>query len=354
MSTLTDRYVWGVLRAVPTAQRADLEPEIRALVADAVEARVTAGVIPAEAERAAIAELGDPERLAAQYTDKTLFLVGPRYFPDWKRLLTLLLSIVVPIVAIATMGASLLAGKEIWEVVASGLGTAFMVGINLAFWITAVFAVMERKEIADLDEELAWTPDKLPEPPAAATESLAGIAFSIAALVIAAIALVWQQTAMPITIDGVSYPLFNPDLWSFWLPWLLVVLGLQIVFHLALYLRGGWTWAFAVANTILNLAFLVPGIWLWSQGLLFDPGLVAALEGMGLAEAFRPAGVVIAIVFIAATGWDILDGFRKAARAGQAGASRPRRIASGDLPAVPRGARPGRLAGRALPTLRAG
>ena len=60
MSTLTDRYVWGVLRAVPPAQRADLEPEIRAMVADAVEARVAAGVVPAEAERAAVAELGDP------------------------------------------------------------------------------------------------------------------------------------------------------------------------------------------------------------------------------------------------------------------------------------------------------
>jgi hypothetical protein len=319
MSTLTDRYVWGVLRAVPTAQRADLEPEIRALVADAVDARVAAGVAPSEAERAAIAELGDPERLAAQYTDRTLFLIGPRYFPDWRRLLTLLLSIVVPIVAIATMGAGYLAGHEVWDILASGLGTAFMVGVNLAFWITLVFAVMERKEVADLDQELAWTPDKLPDVPAGGSgESLAGIAFSIAALVVAAIALVWQQTAMPITIDGISYPLFNPDLWSFWLPWLLVVLGLQIAFHVAKYLRGGWTWPFAVVNAILSVAFLAPAIWLWSEGLLFDPGLMAALDGMGLAEAFRPAGVVVAIVLVAATGWDIVDGFRKAARAGQA------------------------------------
>ena len=314
MSTLTDRYVWGVLRAVPTAQRTDLEPEIRALVADAVEARTAAGVVPAEAERAAIAELGDPERLAAQYTDKTLFLIGPRYFPDWKRLLTLLLTIVVPIVAIATMGASYLGGQGIVEVVLGGLGTAFMVGINLAFWITLVFAVMERKGIADLEEELAWSPDKLPEVPAGKGESLAEIAFSIAALAVAAIALVWQQTAMPITIDGVSYPLFNPDLWPFWLPWFLVVLGLQIVFHLALYRRGGWTVPFAVANTILNLAFLVPALWLWSQGLLFDPGLVAALDAMGLAEAFRPAGVVIAVVMIAVTGWDIVEGWLKTFR----------------------------------------
>ena len=39
MTTLTDRYVWGVLRAVPEPQRAELEPEIRAMVDDAVEAR---------------------------------------------------------------------------------------------------------------------------------------------------------------------------------------------------------------------------------------------------------------------------------------------------------------------------
>ena len=39
MTTLTDRYVWGVLRSVPEAQRPDLEPEIRAMIADAVDAR---------------------------------------------------------------------------------------------------------------------------------------------------------------------------------------------------------------------------------------------------------------------------------------------------------------------------
>ena len=74
MSTLADRYVWGVLRNVPESQRAELEPEIRALIADAVDAR-TAGTeatatVTASAEtveRAALTELGDPEVLAARY-----------------------------------------------------------------------------------------------------------------------------------------------------------------------------------------------------------------------------------------------------------------------------------------------
>ena len=73
MTALTDRYVWAVLRAVPRSQRTELEPEIRALVADAIEARSgqpapDGGPAPtghgAEAtevaERAALAELGDP------------------------------------------------------------------------------------------------------------------------------------------------------------------------------------------------------------------------------------------------------------------------------------------------------
>lgn len=321
MSTLTDRYVWGVLRSVPTGQRAELEPEIRALVADAVEARVAAGVAPAEAERAAVVELGDPERLAAQYTDKTLFLIGPRLFPDWRRLVTLLVSIVVPIVAMAMTGAGLLAGNEPAEVVLAALGTAFSVGVQLVFWVTVGFAFAERYGSRDLDAELAWTPDKLPEPPARETRSLPEIAFSIVGLVVLAVALVWQQTARPTIIDGVSYPLFNPDLWSFWLPYFILVIGLEILFHIALYVRGGWSWTFAAVNTVLNVAFAVPALYLWSNGLLFDPGLVAAFDGMGLTEAFRPAGIVFGVVLVAVTGWDVIDGWRKAFRGSRTGLS---------------------------------
>ena len=72
MSTLTDRYVWGVLRAVPEAQRADLEPEIRALVADAVEARAEAADATARPRSARrCMELGDPEHAG-----------GPLHRPD--------------------------------------------------------------------------------------------------------------------------------------------------------------------------------------------------------------------------------------------------------------------------------
>jgi hypothetical protein len=190
-----------------------------------------------------------------------------------------------------------------------------MVGVMITFWVTVVFAIMERKEIPDFEEELVWTPDRLPEtPPTHEAVGLVDTAVSVAFLAIGASALLWVQTATPITIDGVSYALFNPDLWSFWLPWFLGLFVLEIAFHVALYLRGGWTWLFAILNTALNIAFAVPALWLWSNGLLFDPGLVAAFETLGAAEALRPTGVIVSIVVIAATAWDVIEGFLKAAR----------------------------------------
>jgi hypothetical protein len=36
-ATLTDRYVWAVVRLLPEDQRSDVEPELRALVGDLTE-----------------------------------------------------------------------------------------------------------------------------------------------------------------------------------------------------------------------------------------------------------------------------------------------------------------------------
>ncbi|HYN47587.1 MAG TPA: permease prefix domain 1-containing protein [Candidatus Nanopelagicales bacterium] len=312
MSTLTDRYVWGVLRAVPAAQRTDLEPEVRAMIADAMEARIAAGVVPDEAERAAVAELGDPERLAARYTDRSLVLIGPAYFPDWKRLLTLLLTIVVPITAIAVIGAGSLAGKTVGELVLDGAGTAFMVGVQLSFWITLVFAFLERSGQPPLGE--AWTPDQLPDVPSARKGGVnpVELAFSVVALVVAAGALVWQQTATPITIDGTGYPLFDPVLWSFWLPWFLVILGLEITFTFARWRAGGWTWVLAGVNLVLNIAFMVPAVWLLQNGLLLDSGLMAEIDRMSGSAWLQPTLAVTTVILVAVGAWDSFDGFRQA------------------------------------------
>ena len=93
MTSLTDRYVDATVRDLDQAQRHDVERELRTTIEDMVDARVRDGAGDrAVAEREVLLELGDPMRLAADYAGRPLDLVGPRAYPQWRRVTTLLLS----------------------------------------------------------------------------------------------------------------------------------------------------------------------------------------------------------------------------------------------------------------------
>ena len=95
-TNLTDRYVAAAMRTVPEQQRADLAAELRASIDDQIDARVEQGEERDAAERSVLTELGDPDVLAAGYTGRRLYLIGPKLYLVWWRLLKLLLSIVLP------------------------------------------------------------------------------------------------------------------------------------------------------------------------------------------------------------------------------------------------------------------
>jgi hypothetical protein len=325
MSTLTDRYIWGVLRAVPEPQRAELEPEIRAMVDDAIEARAanagpdrTAGDA---VERAALTELGDPELLAARYTGRSLVLIGPRLFLTWRRLLVVLLPIVVPLSALGVMVAQSLAGQtDVGAILGSGVSVAYNVAIQLVFWFTLVFAILDRAGDTSLDDE--WSVDHLPALPTTGRLSAVELALSIGGLVFVAVFIVWQQVARPIVVGDVAYPVLDPALWSFWLPWFLGVIAIEVVFTALLYRAGRWTWPFATVNAVLAAAFAVPAFWLLQSDRLWNPAAVTALQGAGYGGAIAPMTVIIAISILVISAWDAVDGGIKAYRTSRLAASR--------------------------------
>ncbi len=342
--TLTERYVRAVLRSVPSSQRDDLEPEIRALVADAIEARTADGQLdPDDAERAALTELGDPAALAARYTGATLHLIGPQVYPIWLRTVTMLLVIVVPIAGIGVLVAKFIEGATVGQAIFGSISTAFQVVVHMTFWFTLVFAIIERvagsQAITEAAAEVSaeangkkrrssgvvesmtphvWTVDDLPELP---DDGRIGMAEFVATLVFNVFvigALLWVQLVQPITIDGTSYPLFDPALWSFWLPWFLIVLGLEIVFTLVLWARGHYTWVYAIVNAVLGAAFIIPAVYLLLNGLLFDPALVAAVTAETGTEWIDVTGKVVAASLILIVVYDAVDGFMKARRGSRA------------------------------------
>ena len=320
MTELTERYLAAALRGIPEAQRTDVERELRSSIADALEDRVGAGENSTDAEKAVLEGLGDPTRLAAGIAGRPLWLIGPDLFVEYRQLLVMLLSIVMPIVGVIQVAVGLSGGEDLIGALLAGVGGALTVGLHIFFWVTITFAAVERFDaMREAREEITgaagrWTVARLPALPAnrvSAAETVGEVLTT--ALSIGGI-LFLNGLTVPGTA-GDAIPLFNPDLWSFWTPALVAILaslaGLQIV----VFMMGRWTTPLASANAVLQLAFSVPVIALALTGLLINPAFADAIEWPPLAEGRGPAMLSLAAGVVLVAAWEIFDGYRRARRA---------------------------------------
>ena len=325
-ATLTERYLYAATRSVPEKSRADLAAELEASITDAIEARVDAGESRADAERAVLTEMGDPDRLAADYTDRPSFLIGPRYYFEWLRLVKMLFVIVLPLAILGVGLGQLLSGVGIGELIGSLVVSVITIALHLAFWPTLVFALLERNPGPSLLETgrataagpwAAWTLDRLPQ---IRPQGL-GVADLVASLTYVAVliaALLWDQFVGFVFVGGEGVPLIDPALWANWIPVLLALLVAEAGFAIVLYRTGRWTPALAIVNVVLALGFAVPLIVLIAQGSLFNPAFFDAASGTDAAEVASVVGIVVACSIAAVALWDIVDGFIKTWRGPQA------------------------------------
>jgi hypothetical protein len=316
MPSLTDRYVFTVLRRVPEPQRADLEKELRSSIADLVDAHVDSGATDAEAEEGALLELGDPDRFAASVTNSPQYLIGPESYPSWLRLLKFLLALIVPIAAVAHALVLVALGEGIGDVIAGLIGTAISASLHIAFWVTLVFVILERTgNPRHTNWQRTWTPDQLPEY-AHDRRTIGDLAAELVWIGILAALLIGQQFWSFAVIRGESVPVLSPAEWSFWWPYMLVVLALDAAIAVWVWRRGGWSVLAAAVNTALGLAAAIPLVWLALTHRFFNPEFFESLgwtpDNFGVVDVNTAAVVVVvAGVFL----WDSIDGFVKARRA---------------------------------------
>jgi hypothetical protein len=320
-ASLTDRYVTATVRDLDEDQRAEVERELRTTIEDMIDGRLEAGAPSRpEAERAVLTELGDPVRLAAGYTGRPLFLIGPRVYPQWRRVMTVLLTTLVPLVTAVNLVVRLfvddVATDGVGPAIVAALWVGFLVAVNVVFWVTVVFALAERGRVAT-GVELEWDPDQLPEDDGSGRVGLGETVASLAFLAVAALAIVWQQTSSPVTSGGESVPVLDPALWSGPLPWLLLVLAGQAVVVVLVHRRGSWTRGLAVANLALDLAFAVPLLLLLRGGSLFNPEFVDLLVEGGWADAERDLNLSTAIGVLVVLVWEGVEASRRVRAAGR-------------------------------------
>ncbi len=303
-STLTDRYVVTLTRLLPARQRKDIERELRASIADAVDERLTGGEPQHNAERDVLADLGDPVLLAAQYTDRPTALIGPRYYGDYRRIMAVLAT-VAPGVAVVVVVGQVLYAVPLGVALLTGLAAGLAVAVIAAFWLTLIFAILERLPRRRGD----WQPSSLRPTDDTVGGTIGGLAFVLA---IGALLVLSPQFTSVVDATGTPITILAPGLWPDWAPVIVGILVLAVVFGIVTEYFG-WSIPLAITNTIVVLAGFGLFLWWATHDLLLNP---AFFEAIGWDPAVPGTITVLALVLMGLNDIvEIVGGFVKARRA---------------------------------------
>ncbi|RBQ15459.1 hypothetical protein DP939_35835 [Spongiactinospora rosea] len=275
--SLTDRYINAVLTGLPARQRPEIERELRASIADAMEDAADSGEPAADAEAAVLTRLGDPARLAAGYADGPRHLIGPALYSGYTRLLTALLVTVVPAVTVAVAGARAVQGATLSGVLGEALSAGLTTGVHIALWTTALFAAIERVAVPGREaRERSWTPAALPEPPSRRLRYGELISETVATVLLCALILLSPMLTTERTPGGDPIGLLSPWLWETGVVYVFVALVVaDLGFSFAKY-HARWSVPLAVAGTLADVAPPVTMIWLAVNGRAINPAFVQA------------------------------------------------------------------------------
>lgn len=320
MTSWTERYLDAALRGIPDDRRADLERELRSSITDAVDERIAAGQDAVTAERSALEALGDPARLAAEYSGGPSYLIGPELFPLYRVVMPRILAAAVLVGSLVLAILQLFSGGNVGDALVTFPPRLINLVFQVAFWGTLAFVVLEHVSAARairggiLSRIRRWKVEDLPEPRPRRVEVREMVAEIVAVIVmVAGMHYLWG-----LAVPGSNGPngLFGGPFDAGWVQIGMIALvarGALLALVLAV---GRWTMTLAGLSALLSLLFALPIVIFALGGQLVNhyyadgigwPDLPAAT---GLPMLTVAAGVTVVMV------WEIARTF---ARAGVAG-----------------------------------
>lgn len=249
---LIERYVREVARRLPARQRADVVRELRSSLLDALDDRYGPDATWTQAA-ILLRENGSPKQVAASYRPADRYLIGPEWYPAFRRVLGIVLAalsgalVLVSALAVLTRPASEIGG------ILLGLVDGVVHGGLIAFAIVvAVFYLLQKTESPPIDFGEGWDPAELPP----ATEcDAAGRAEAIAGVIAPPVflgLLYLFRDVIGIPVAGGGRPLLN-DVFLAHLPWITAAAIAGMAVHAVLVWRHRWSWPTRAANLAADL-----------------------------------------------------------------------------------------------------
>ena len=327
---LIEVYILEVTRRLPEKSRKDIALELRSTIEDMLPDHYAE-----EDVKKALEKLGNPATLASGYRDRPMHLIGPRYYDLYVTLLKMILPI-AGVIALISMIASYFFtynGDEailtiIIEVFAKGIGVLVEVGLQVFFWLTLTFAILERSDKGKDMEPLTmnhskWTPEDLKSVtyiPKKKEIPRGEVFFSLIWTAIWATSYFYANHLLGVYTNkgnGLEFvtPALNQEvLMSYW-PIVVIVIGLEIALALYKFFKGQWTYKIAIFNTIYEVIATIVIIVIMMNPNLFQPDFVSFMTDLFSVQPERFTNWIfggVIFMFVIFGGWGIIDGFRKA------------------------------------------
>ncbi|KLA32012.1 HAAS signaling domain-containing protein [Bacillus cereus] len=327
---LIDIYVEEVAKRLPEKNREDIILELRSTIEDMLPDDYNEDDVKRVLEK-----LGSPVSLANGYLDRPMYLIGPRYFDVYTTLLKMIIPIAAVIALIAMVAENFVGydGEQavlnvILNLIGKGIGEIIEVGLHVFFWLTLVFAILERTDKDKGTQPLTtslkkWTPDDLkntsyvPKKKSISKfEVFGGLMWTAiwATLYFYANHLVGVYHG---TESGLKFvaATFNQDVLLQYWPIVVIVIVFEIGISLYKLVQGQWTKKLAIGNAILQIVGTIVFIVIVVNPHLFNEGFITYVANVFTTspEEFKTwligGGIII---YILSAALNIFDGFRKA------------------------------------------
>ena len=297
---LIDKYIAEVGKHLPRKHHVDIEAEIRSTLEDMLEERKQAeGAANDEMIIELLKEYGAPREVAESYTGPC-YLIGPRVYPIFELVTKIVVAVLLGVTLLGigiSLSRSDLAGPEFLKSIGDS-AAGLLSGLITAFGnIVLVFAILERVLPAkEFEKEMDdWDPAELANEPEPDRVKFGEQIFEMFFLVLFLILFNLYPG-----IIGIGF--FNDNDWVFispvlteaffsYLPWINILIVLQIGFNVYLLRQGFWNTTTRIMNILLEMGSIALAV-----AMLRGPDLVSIttnqLAGTPLEES---AGLFVTI-----------------------------------------------------------
>lgn len=317
MKNLKERYIYAVTRNLPEDQRDDVSKELFTTIEDMVADRVGNGKSENKNLKDILNDLGHPDKLAEKYSNSKNCLIGPDWFFQYKKVLFIVLKIAPVVVAIITLISNLISGGwNPFAAVINAIGVGINVAIQVVFWVTLIFFMLERVPNSAEELEESWNLEMLPELPATSqisrAETIVEIIMSIlfGGFILSLQTSYWNDNSQVQTF--LSF--INPEAFKFWIPAILGVFVIQVLILIAKYILGKWSTPLIIAEVGVNILSTVVLVGWLISGQAISPELYTYFQSKGtenigvIVDSAR--NILIAVVTITAV-MESVDAIRK-------------------------------------------